>query len=401
MNSQIVLLISRVLSSLPILAFSPGICYDNFDFFGGVVLYTQRNVRQRNYGIDLLKLVAAFYVVLLHTMIQGGVYPATVPYSYQHYVCRLILMCSFCSVNIFGIVSGYVGYRTEEKPASLTGYLQLWCSVVFYGILVCGIYMVILPEAVTWLDLVTMCFPLSKNLYWYFSAYTLVYFVSPYLNTILNLSSDKTLKKWFFLICLVIVPLEYLKEAFSLAGGYSAMWLLILYLLGAIMKKTGIGSRIPAAAAIVFIIILNFCCFLFSIVLPHVRIFIFDLSFELSLSYVTPFYVASAIAYVIAFSRFRFRPILQKIIAAAAPASLFIYIVNVQRDFWTYFMENRFTSWASGSPAGVAARTIVFSAAFVLAVVFLDIFRRKLFRLLGVQALCQRLSGFLTKDAAA
>lgn len=361
---------------------------------------THEKNQQRNYGIDLLRLVAAFYVVVLHVMCQGGLYGATALYSYQNYIARLLLIFCFCAVNIFGIISGYVGYRETEKPASLSGFLQLWLSVVFYGAVICGGYMLFHPGTASWQDLVSMFFPLTKNLYWYFSAYSLVYFLGPYLNRFLRSASDAALKRCFFLICFVIVPLECLKSAFSMAGGYSALWLLILYLLGGIMKKTGIGSHISSAIAALSILMLDLASFYLGIRLPETRFFIFDITFEVSFSHITPVYLASAILHVILFSRLRFRPWIQKLIAFAAPAAFYIYIANVQDTFWKHFMTNRFIPWASGSPAGILVRTVAFSAVFVMAVILADPFRRKLFRLLGVKAWCQKLSCAFSKETA-
>ena len=57
------------------------------------------SVRQRNYGIDFLKLIAAFFVIVLHTINQGGVYAATTQDSYQNYLCKLLLILSSLLFN--------------------------------------------------------------------------------------------------------------------------------------------------------------------------------------------------------------------------------------------------------------------------------------------------------------
>ena len=117
---------------------------------------TKGSVGQRNYGIDLLRLVAAFYVIVLHTVNQGGIYEACDSLSYQNNLCRLLMIFSICAVNIFGIISGYVGYRDTKSSASLSGYLTLWFSVVFYSVIICAVYMFLLPGYVTVNDLIQM-----------------------------------------------------------------------------------------------------------------------------------------------------------------------------------------------------------------------------------------------------
>lgn len=354
---------------------------------------------QRNYGIDLLRLVAAFYVIILHTINKGGIYHTTLPFSFQNYACDLLLIGSYCAVNIFGIISGYVGYREKQTKLSYSGYLPLWLTVVFYSVIITVVYMCIRPVAVTREDLIISLFPVSKNLYWYFSAYTLVFFLAPFLNRMVCQSTDGELKLLFLLICCVVAMIEYLGQSFSMENGYSAIWLLLLYLVGAIMKKTGIGSRLPALAAAILIILLDLCLFLLSIRTPHKQIFIFSFCFEIQSSYITPFYLASAILHVLLFSRLKFSAPGQRIIGFAAPAAFSVYIVNTQRSFWNYFMNNRFASWAVSSSMGMIAKIIGFSLGFVLAVVFLDYFRQKLFQLLGVKYWVQRLSHVFRKEA--
>lgn len=350
------------------------------------------SVSQRNYGIDLLRIVAAFYVIILHSLNQGGIYTAVVSDSYQDYLCRLLMIFSICAVNIFGIISGYVGYRDAEKTASLSGYLSIWLSVIFYSVVICVVYLLLLPGIVTGRDLVKMFFPLSQCLYWYFSAYTLVYFISPYLNKLLQLSSKKELITCFWTICCVVVPLEYLGKTFAMSYGYSAIWLIVLYLIGAILKKCEIGKRVPSIVLILGILANNLCYFGLNTRFLNTSIFFFELCFEIDSSYVSPFYLIPAILYVILFSRLSFRPVIRKIITFCASATFYIYIVNVQPQFWQYFMDDRFVTWSNSSPEGLFVRIIAFSFGFVVLVTISDYYRRIFFRLLRIPELLQKLS---------
>lgn len=97
-------------------------------------------VNQRNYGIDFLRLVSAFYIIILHTIYQGGIYYCVIPGSAQEKICQVLLSVFYCAVNMFGIISGYVGYFDSEKDYKFKNYILLWIQVVFYGIVItcCG-----------------------------------------------------------------------------------------------------------------------------------------------------------------------------------------------------------------------------------------------------------------------
>lgn len=352
---------------------------------------------RRNYGLDLLRLTAAFYVVIAHTTGLGGVLDATAPDSNQNFICRLLMIFTICAVTIYGIVSGYVGYREEDKKVSFSGYLSLWLTVVFYSLLFLGIFRIVLPGSVTSEDLLRSLTPVTTRIYWYFSCYTVVYFLSPFLNRLLRHSSDHDLK-WLFLFLCVLVLIEYIAQPFHMGEGYSVIWLVMLYLFGGIMKKTGIGSKIPSLAALLGIFLINFVFFYLGTKRDVWSFQIYDFSFVITHSLVSPFYLATGFLHVVLFSRFRFKPFWQKVIAFAAPASFSIYIVNTNKVFWNNFMwqdfmKNYLASWAGSSPVGIIARILLFSAAFVFVVTIVDFLRQKLFQLLGVPNWDKKITG--------
>ena len=104
---------------------------------------------QRFYGIDLLRLLAAVYVIILHTLRRGGIYNAAVPDSYQFLSCQLLMSVSFCAVNLFGLISGYVGYSDSEKKHNFVSYGMLWLEVVFYGVLISTGMMILFPGTIS------------------------------------------------------------------------------------------------------------------------------------------------------------------------------------------------------------------------------------------------------------
>lgn len=356
---------------------------------------------QRNYGIDLLRLVAAFYVVILHTFNQGGIIESTAAYSGQNMLSRMMLIVSYCAVNIFGIISGYVGYREPLKKISYSGYLPLWLTVVFYNLMFAGFYAVIDPGSVTRNTLVGSFFPLLTNLFWYFSAYTFVYFLAPFLNRILYYSSEKELKLLLFLICCAAVPLEYISQPFEIENGYSAFWLVLLYLVGGILKKTGFASSVPAYMLFLAIVVIDTLFFFLGLKWSKLTFSLFSISFEIHFSYITPVYLAAAMLHVLLFSKLKFPVFMQKIIRFSAPAAFSVYIANTNPLFWKKFMFQHFASWGTSSPAGIFFRTTLFSLGFVFVVVNIDFFRQQLFQILGVQNWAKKLSGsFRTENKA-
>ena len=79
------------------------------------------NRRERNYGIDLLRIVSMIMVTILHFSGYGG-FLGTPENGLSYYVLSLIMVICYGAVDIFAIISGFVMYnsieiRYIEKPA--------------------------------------------------------------------------------------------------------------------------------------------------------------------------------------------------------------------------------------------------------------------------------------------
>lgn len=346
----------------------------------------------RNSGIDLLRILAAFYVIVIHTVEQGGILGATEIRSYQYYACQMLSALSFCAVNIFGLVSGYVGYSETERPLNLAGFLTLWLEVVFYGVTISLLWRFLQPGSVSAAEVRAMFFPLKNCLYWYFSAYTGVFFLSPLLNTGVRHGSRKTLMGLLAGIVLIFAPLETLSGCFGSNGGYSMLWLLLLYLVGAIMKKYQIGENLHFLVVLGCFLVVEGCIFLLGCSDPTVLGWQPD-AFSLPLSkYTFPLYLVAAMLLLVLFTRFTFPGPVRKLISFAAPGSFAVYLVNVQRQVWLLGMQGRFRHWAASSPVGILVKVLLFSLAFTASVLIIDHFRQRLFRLLPVRAALDHLA---------
>ena len=127
---------------------------------------------ERNYGIDLLRIISMFCIVILHCLGQGGILKNAVINSNQYKFAWFMEIFAYCAVDIFALISGYVSYSKEEKRTKYSNYLNIWLQVVFYGLLVTGIFNIIKPELIHKRDYLLVLFPVTNGLYWYVSAYT-------------------------------------------------------------------------------------------------------------------------------------------------------------------------------------------------------------------------------------
>ena len=68
------------------------------------------SMEERNYGIDLLRIVSMMMVVLLHVLGQGGILDGSDPLTVKSETAWLLEIGAYSAVNIYAMISGYVGY---------------------------------------------------------------------------------------------------------------------------------------------------------------------------------------------------------------------------------------------------------------------------------------------------
>lgn len=127
------------------------------------ILLTDRQT-ERNYGIDALRLVAMFLVVNLHVLGHGGILQKVT--GVQYATAYLLEIASYCAVNCYAIISGYVGYREQKITLHYAKYLKFWIPVAFYNVAITLIMFAIGVGNVSEMELVASIFPVTMARYW-------------------------------------------------------------------------------------------------------------------------------------------------------------------------------------------------------------------------------------------
>lgn len=307
---------------------------------------------QRNYGIDLLRIVSMIMIATLHVCGQGGLLSINTSFP-KKLVIDFFESASFCSVNCYGMISGYVGYGKKTKLSSL---IQLWIEVVFYLVIINVVCSLAFDGSVSLSALKTSFIPVSSNAYWYFTSFFALFFFKPFLNYFME-TMNKRRATELIVICFCILSVfpvliggnHYGGDIFKTSGGYSALWLGILYIIGAFIKKYKSELKLKKR----YCLMLFFSC-IFSILLlnrlidfasAHIALiekYNFFVKDFLNLSYCSPLIVLSGLALFLLFSDLRLNSLLKKITAFFAPAAFGVYLIHVHPKIWE-LLENRFT----------------------------------------------------------
>ncbi len=205
-------------------------------------------MREREYGVDLLRFFAMFLVIAGHLVRVGGIQATAKLGTIEYYIALFLETATICSINIFGLISGYVGYgRTYSLYRHIKSLLVLWFHIVFWTFIISVIFVVFFGEQVN-IDLLRITFlPITSKTYWYMTSYFIVSIFSPLLNLVVEKVDYRLAYTALFLLTVTL-------SVIITNSGNNAIWLILLYIYGAEIKKNNLIKISKNLSVIIFII---------------------------------------------------------------------------------------------------------------------------------------------------
>ena len=279
--------------------------------------------KKRNQGVDLLRIIAMFFVCTLHVL--DSILEYTNEFSANWYIAWILYLCSFCAVNCYALISGYVGVDSKYKFSNI---VSLWLEVVFYSVIIDIIFILFKVENIK--KLYFDFFPVIFNKYWYFTSYFGLFLFMPILNHALNNTPRLILKYSLFAIVGTSTVFSMIDaNIFMLQKGFSALWLIILYLVGGYIKKYNPLKKYKKALLIASLIALIILTMLTKILLEYTRLGarIRATGFKGFIFYNSPTFFLISVVMLTLFSEIKFNK-KSVLINFFAPLTFGVYIIH-------------------------------------------------------------------------
>ena len=196
--------------------------------------------KERNYGIDLLRVISMFMVVLLHLNKFSDLLKNYEANTIGYIGVWALEAFAICAVNVYAMISGYVLLNSKFKLKRL---LQLYLEVLFFSLISYVLMAVIKDRFFGFKDFIkglVFILPLSGEPFWYFKAYFLLFFVFPLLNILAKNMNKRQFILLFIVVTVCVSFIAHYAYDFGFNAGYSFIWLVVMYLLGAYFKKYGL-----------------------------------------------------------------------------------------------------------------------------------------------------------------
>ncbi len=303
---------------------------------------------KRNMGIELFRIVAMCMVVILHLIGFGGIKSATVKFSPQWVAVYVLEAITYCCVDCYAIITGYTNVKSRFRYRRI---VYLWLEVFTITVSTTLIAKFIFHIDVTPDEWKNALMPLTSRQLWYFNAYFLLFFFIPILN-----KGILAMERWQLITS--IVSMLFLttvltrlgnRDLFVVGSGYSAMWLMILYLIGAYFRIYGFPKSakwyitLPTFFVSAGIAVLQFIIaqkWIENGVLKEGDWLYQNKSFLIS--YISPCMVLMATCLLLFFGQLKIRfKISEIIIGNLGKASFGVFAVHVSDMVWNHFMPKR------------------------------------------------------------
>lgn len=345
----------------------------------------------RNLGIDALRCAAMLMIVCLHVMNRGGA-AATARGTAVSLIMPLKVLAN-CGVNLYALISGWVLITGKFRPARI---VELWLQVLFWNLLIAGVGTLMDPGCMEgfWLRYV---FPLTQKCFWYFSAYVGVYALTPILNPGIRSLTPRQARAmvWAMLLLFSVgsaLGYAWQGDPWGIASGYSVLWLLALYVMGACARRGGLLENIPTRRLLFLalgcmVLICSYKAFL-GIMDQSVK-FWQKQNIQL-LSYTSPLLTLLCLSLLLVFSRLRVRGWLAALIRWLSGLTFGVYIIHVHHVIWVKLLD-LFRPLGELPTLLVGPAIVLAALGLLLGCAGLDWIRAVLFRTLRVRERLERL----------
>lgn len=342
--------------------------------------------KERNLGIDLLRIFCMHMIVLHHVLDNCGFSAGVELFSVNYTIVCLMHGANHCAINTYALITGYVYADSDYKISSI---IKMWLQVLFYTVGILILFAVLAPEIINRKALLASLFPMLTEHYWYFTQYVCMFFFIPVLNIILKNWNFGQFKRFFLTVFVLFscVNVIVYTNLFNVDDGFSAIWLAVLYLIGGYIKRNPehiLRNRKK------YVLVYMACAILtaasrFMIQFVSVKILRSTNNGGRLMIYTSPTMFFAAIALLIVFSDLKAEKF-RKYIRFFCPLTFGVYIIhmNVFVGKGYPILHNLVEPFFTANPVIFVGLIIFLTEAIYLSCSFIDFGRVKLFQLFRI-----------------
>lgn len=288
---------------------------------------------QRLSNIELLRIVAMSFILILHFLTYSISISNMNPYVYQ-----LLVIANICGVNLFVMISGYFGIK-----GSIHSFTKLYGIIVLFSMLSFLIGVIFFDMQISITSMIkTLLLPFTSQ-YWFLKCYLGLFVLAPLINKGLHLLSTKELRRLVIILTIISIYSGWIGRNNMIGmNGYSLFHFIYLYVLGFFLSH----DKISNTTQIHQWILLGTISMSTNIALAFITDFYYgefeNIYWKVAIAYDNPFVILTSISIFMYFAKLKIKN--THWINSVASASLGCYLL--QEGFTrmeVYKMQLKFT----------------------------------------------------------
>lgn len=285
-------------------------------------------VRQSN--MELLRIIAILMITMHHTIIdkyRGSIVDGNVLLDGWQ-INTILNSFVYIGVNLFVLISGYFGIKFKWK-----GVLNLFIMCVFYMFINLLVSTYILhADSFSFRTIIYRSLnAFTQTSKWFVLAYTVLYFISPFLNAAIEYMSKEQYKRALILLSIYCLYFGFIRRVNLFNDtGYSVGQFIWLYFIAGYIRKFNIADKAKKHKFLLCSIYLG-CCIMWA-VLTIINNNGFHIPLWRQTTYNNPFTWSASIAFFCIFTTYSFH---SKWVNYIAKSALAVYLFSFPISYYT------------------------------------------------------------------
>lgn len=191
---------------------------------------------ERKSNIELLRIIAMVMIAAHHFVEHGGFAYAADAVTLNRLWTQFLSVGGKIGVNVFVLISGY--FLVSAPSFRTNRFIRLWGQIFTYSILSFAVFVLSGAHPFSLKELATRCLPVTFSLWWFASAYCVLYLLSPFFNRLLTSFDKRTYQRFLLLltVCWCLIPTFTGQQLES----NDLLWFLYLYALAGYLRLHGL-----------------------------------------------------------------------------------------------------------------------------------------------------------------
>lgn len=194
-------------------------------------------MKQRMFNMDLCRVISMLGILTLHYNLSG-VLDIVEKGSSAYWIAWLLEIIALCSVNIFAMMSGYLGW--EKHVLRSKRLVELLLTALIECALITVVFLLAAPTVFeSNKEMLAGLFPPLKGRLWYIVCFVPLFLFQPFINKLLLELTERQERNLCIvsLVLLGCIPSLIKVDLFHINNGYSFIWLAVCYSMGHYLRR--------------------------------------------------------------------------------------------------------------------------------------------------------------------